>query len=92
MKTLRFTGQFKKDLKRYLNKPKKLEELKIVMEMLENEIPLPSKYKDHKLHGEYEGCMECHIEGDYLLIRYEETGEIITLYRLGSHSELFRPH
>ena len=28
MKELRFTKQFKKDLKRYLNQPKKLEELR----------------------------------------------------------------
>lgn len=56
MKSLRFTKQFKKDLKRFLNKPDKLAELTEVMRMLENEIPLPDKYRDHKLHGEYEGC------------------------------------
>lgn len=89
MKSLRFTKQFKKDLKRFLNKPDKLAELTEVMRMLENEIPLPDKYRDHKLHGEYEGCRECHIEGDYLLIRYDESTDTIALYRLGSHSELF---
>jgi len=24
------------------------------------------------LHGEYVGCIECHIEGDYLLIWYDK--------------------
>lgn len=41
MKELRYTRQFKKDLKRYLNQPKKLEELKTVLNLLRNEIPLP---------------------------------------------------
>lgn len=58
--------------------------------MLRHEIELPEKYKAHKLLGEYAGCTECHIEGDYLLIWYDETNEVIAVYRLGSHSELFK--
>lgn len=65
MKELRYTRQFKKDLKRFLNQPKKLEELKIVLDMLRNETPLPEKYRQHPLKGEYSGCLECHIEGDF---------------------------
>lgn len=38
MKELRFTKQFKKDLKRYLNQPKKLEALNDVLDMLKREI------------------------------------------------------
>lgn len=49
MKELRYTRQFKKDLKRFLNQPKKLEELKIVLDMLRNEITLPEKYRQHPL-------------------------------------------
>ena len=41
MKDLRYTGQFKKDLKRYLNQPKKLKVLNEVLDMLKNEISLP---------------------------------------------------
>ena len=33
MKELRYTRQFKKDLKRYLNQPKKLEELNTVLDI-----------------------------------------------------------
>ena len=43
--------------------------------------------KKNMLKGEYKGCMECHIEGDFLLIWID--GEIIDLLRIGSHSELF---
>lgn len=90
MKELRFTGQYKKDLKKFINQPSKLENLKNVLDLLKNEIPLPSIYKPHKLTGEYKGCMECHIEGDFLLIWIDEKSNTITLFRLGSHSELFK--
>lgn len=90
MKELRYTRQFKKDLKRFLNQPKKLEELKIVLEMLRNETTLPEKYRLHTLKGEYSGCLECHIEGDFLLIWYDEESDTLALFRLGSHSELFK--
>ena len=55
--------------------------------MLENEIPIPNEYKPHPLTGDYAGCMECHIEGDFLLIWIDH--DDIYLVRLGSHSELF---
>lgn len=90
MKALRYTRQFKKDLKRILNRPKKLEELRVVLDMLRNEIVLPAKYRQHSLKGEYSGCFECHIEGDFLLVWYDEEIDTLALLRLGSHSELFR--
>ena len=52
--------------------------------------PIPEAYRPHMLHGEYKGCMECHIEGDFLLIWIDEETETIELVRLGSHSELFK--
>lgn len=90
MKDLRYTSKFKKDLKRFLNQPKKLEALQHVLNMLRHEIALPEKYRQHPLTGEYAGCMECHIEGDFLLIWYDEESNSLALLRLGSHSELFK--
>lgn len=89
MKILQPTTQYRKDLKRYRNNPRKLEALKTVLDLLKNELPIPQKYSPHMLHGDYKGCMECHIEGDYLLIWADEMRDIIELVRLGSHSELF---
>lgn len=91
MKELRYTRQFKKDLKRILNQPKKLRELSVVLDMLRKGSPLPEKYRLHQLKGEYSDCFECHIEGDFLLIWYDEENDVIALFRLGSHSELFKP-
>ncbi|WP_428346784.1 type II toxin-antitoxin system YafQ family toxin [Moraxella nonliquefaciens] len=50
--------------------------------------PLPPKYKDHDLIGNYKGFRECHIKPDLLLI-YQKDDECLSLARLGSHSELF---
>lgn len=56
----------------------------LILNMLREEIPIPAEYYPHTLTGNYAGFMECHIEGDFLLIFDREAD------RLGSHSELFR--
>ena len=90
MKEIRYTSQYKKDLKRFLNQPKKLNALQEVIDKLKNEETLPKKYRLHTLKGEYSGCWECHIEGDFLLIWFDEENNTLALFRLGSHSELFK--
>lgn len=89
MKKLRPSTQYKKDLKRIRNNPRKAQALLEVLVMLENEQPLPGKYKPHTLINDYAGCMECHIQGDFLLIWLDPESGDIDLLRLGSHSELF---
>ncbi|WP_436415573.1 type II toxin-antitoxin system YafQ family toxin [Petrimonas sp.] len=90
MKTFRQSSQFKKDLKRIQNNPKKREKLKTVLTLLRNTGTVPPEYKPHMLVGQYKGYMECHIEGDFLLIWIDESENVIKLARLGSHSELFK--
>lgn len=89
MKQLQPITQFKKDLKRYRHQPKLLSELKEMLDLLINELPIPDKYMAHSLVGKYKGCLECHIESDFLLIWIDEKRDVIELVRLGSHSELF---
>lgn len=79
MKILRFSKQFKKDAKRYRNQPHKMAKVAEILQMLRDEVPIPANFKPHLLTGDYKGCMECHIEGDFQ----------IGVLRLGSHSELF---
>ena len=90
MKKLQPTTQYRKDLKKYKNNPKKLAALKEILMMLINDLPIPAEYLPHRLHGDYKGCMECHILSDFLLIWVDEKNDIIELIRLGSHSELFK--
>ena len=89
MKQLQPTTQYRKDLKRYKNQPSKLQALAEVLVMLKNERPIPAEYKPHMLHGDYRGCLECHVQGDFLLIWFDDTSDVIQLVRVGSHSELF---
>ena len=52
---------------------------------------LKKKYRDYDFSGNYKDCRECHIDPDRLLI-YEIIDNILLLmlYRVGSHSDLFR--
>ena len=90
MKRLQPTTKFKKDLKRYKNNSVKLSALEEVLMLLKYEQPIPKSYSPHILKGEYKGCMECHIQSDYLLIWVDDETDVIELVRLGSHSELFK--
>ena len=89
MKELKPTSQYKKDYKRFRNKPKKLEKLFDILELLRQEKPIPEENRPHPLTGDYAGHMECHIEGDFLLIWFDPHSDVISLVRLGSHFELF---
>lgn len=88
MKKIYPSTQFKKDYKRYRNNPKLIEALGNIIDLLANEQDIPQENRPHPLKGEYKGCMECHIGGDFLLIWVSD--DVIELVRLGSHSELFK--
>lgn len=89
MKTLKVTSRFKKDLKRIQNNPHRIANVETVLRLLRDTGIVPQHYRPHMLTGDYAGCMECHIESDYLLIWIDEAEQVIKLLRLGSHSELF---
>lgn len=87
---LKPTSKFKQDLKTAKKRGYDLSLLQDVLETLASGEPLPEKYRDHNLLGNYKGCRECHITPDWLLI-YEvsESQLILYLTRTGSHSDLF---
>ena len=71
-----------------------MQELKKVMLLLiGNDGPLPPRYKDHPLKGDWQDHRDCHIGGDWLLlytVRHEgSTNETAIFTRTGTHSELF---
>ena len=67
-----------------------LGKLRKVMDMIVNEQPLPEKYEDHPIHGEWEGSRDCHIQGDWVLIyKINDVTRTVTFQRTGSHSDLF---
>ncbi len=87
---VRFTTQFKKDLKLAKKQGKDIDKLFAVIEKLANGEVLEDKFRDHDLTGNYKGCRECHVEPDWLLIYEIDNGVLVLmLYRVGSHSDLF---
>ncbi|EEJ54209.1 addiction module toxin, RelE/StbE family [Mobiluncus mulieris ATCC 35239] len=88
---IQFTTQFKKDLKLAKKQHRNLEEVFAVINRLANGETLEAKYQDHELSGKYKGTRECHIEPDWLLV-YEihRNTLVLMVYRVGTHSELFK--
>ena len=84
------TSQFKRDYKTAVKRHCDMSALRKVVNLLANGETLPAEYRDHLLKGDYSGYRECHIEPDWLLV-YKITEEvlILTLYRTGTHSDLF---
>ena len=88
MKILKVTKRFKKDVKKLKNQGKDLGKLKDVLDCICKGLELETKYRDHKLSGNYQKARECHIEPDWLLIYYLSDNEL-RLVRTCSHCELF---
>jgi len=88
MKEIVYSTKAKRDLKRCSKNPLKMEALYSVLHKLSEGKPLPARCKVHNLIGQYNGCQECHIGNDFLLIWIDD--EKIRVMRIGNHSELFR--
>lgn len=85
------SNRFRRDVKIAARRGLDVEILKKVVGLLENEIPLPEKFRDHALTGDWTGFRECHLRPDWLLIyRVEQERAILHLARTGTHSDLFR--
>jgi mRNA interferase YafQ len=90
MFTFKFTTKFKKDFKLCVKRNYDLSFLESMFEHLSNNGTVPSKYKPHKLSGNFTDCWECHIKQDWLLIwRIDANEKIVELVRTGTHSDLF---
>lgn len=86
---LRYSTCFKKELKIFKHNKDLLLVLEKVLDILVSGKSLPKKYKEHHLKGEFNGCFECYLKPDVLLIYEKDKQEIsILLLRIGSHSDL----
>lgn len=84
------TKKFKKDLKNIIKSGYDISLLDKVVTILLQGKPLPEKYKDHNLTGNWVGHRECHITPDWLLIYLINDNTLtLTLTRTGTHSKLF---
>lgn len=90
MLTIKYQTAFKRDYKRIKKRGYDVRLLERTIELLAEGKGLPPEYHDHALSGDYNGCRECHIAPDWLLV-YEIVERELLLYltRTGTHSDLF---
>ncbi len=82
--------QFDRALKRCVKRGLDMSKLTTVVKTLAQDGSLPPKYRSHKLSGIYDGCWECHIQSDWLLVWEQNDTELtLLLTDTGSHSDLF---
>lgn len=82
--------QYEHDVKRAIRQGLDIEKLLDVVRLLRQGKPLPAKFRNHLLTGDYKGFWECHISPDWLLLYQKDTEiRIISLYRTGSHADIF---
>jgi len=91
MRTIRYSKRFKRDYGRENSGVlgKKLDLLlNEAFGYLLADKPLPARYVDHALVGEWKDYRDCHIRPDLVLIYRKVESDVLELARLGSHSEL----
>ncbi|MDO4777206.1 MAG: type II toxin-antitoxin system YafQ family toxin [Cardiobacteriaceae bacterium] len=85
---IRLAKSFKRDAKKHhLNLLSS--EWAEVLHCLTKGLPLPERYRDHALTGDFKGLRDCHIKPDLVLI-YRLDDDMPELHHLNSHSEIFR--
>ena len=87
---IKYSTQYRRDYKKAKKQGKDIFLLREVIGLLANDEPLPEKYCDHALQGNWKGYRECHISPNWLLVyRKTDRDELLLLMaRLASHSEL----
>lgn len=91
MRTIEWTGQFKRDYKREAKGRHRATldaELFPVITALANDQVLDSQHRDHGLIGTWKDHRDCHIKPDLILIYRMQEADVLQLVRLGPHSEL----
>ncbi|MHB8528654.1 MAG: type II toxin-antitoxin system YafQ family toxin [Caulobacteraceae bacterium] len=83
-----YSGQFKRDVKLAQRRGKDMEKFRELVQLLLVGEPLPARYRDHPLKGEWASFRDVHIEPDWILID-KLAGDLLRLERTGTHADLF---
>ena len=91
MRTIETTSRFRRDFKREIKGQhgQQLDNLLAgALVLLVEDKPLPPRYRDHPLSGEWQEFRDCHLKPDLVLICSKPDDDALKLVRLGSHGEL----
>ena len=80
--------EFRKDLKRYKKLKKSTSDIWKIVKLIQSGKPLPGNLKAKRLRKPYDAFFGCHVQADLILI-YRLDANSLTLYRFGTHQELF---
>ena len=87
---IKFTSAYKKSYKRAKKRGLNLKLLDDAVEALGQGHKLDAKYRDHALHGNWEGFREYHIQSDWLLVYLVENDILtLTLVETRTHADIF---
>jgi len=90
MYTIRYTGQFKKDMRLCERRGYDMSLLHAAIKTLAEQGELPPHYQPHLLVGNRKGQWECHIQPNWLLIWEQHDDELILIMlNTGTHADLF---
>jgi mRNA interferase YafQ len=85
-----FTKVFRKQYKLMKKRGWDIGKLREVIDMIVEEQPLPPERRNHPLQGKWKDSLECHIQGDWVLVyEIDQVERTVTFHRTGSHSDLF---
>ncbi|MDE6459143.1 MAG: type II toxin-antitoxin system YafQ family toxin [Muribaculum sp.] len=88
--TIFTSKKFEKSYKRCIRRGLDMSKLGKAISILHENGSLPPIYHAHKLSGIFDGCWECHIQPDWLLVwKQNDTELTLLLLDTGSHSDLF---
>jgi mRNA interferase YafQ len=79
---------FRRDVRLAEKRGKDMPKLREAILLLVEGAPLPPRYRDHSLGGDWAHHRDCHLEPDWLLL-YKLDGNDVYLVRTGTHSDLF---
>lgn len=83
------TKGYRKDIKRLMKSKFPRHKIDLVVDQLASGKVLPPHYRDHPLHGAFEGMRECHIGPDWLLLYKKDEHELLLLLlRTGTHRDV----
>lgn len=88
---IRRTKRMKQGILRAVKQGRNMTKLEAVIDDLASRRQLPASLRDHALRGgEFQGCRECHIEPDWLLVyKVIESELILKCVDTGTHSDIF---
>ncbi|CAM3327023.1 type II toxin-antitoxin system YafQ family toxin [Helicobacter labetoulli] len=89
MRTIDVKNTYKQDLKRVIKQGWDGSKINNVISQLLSDDILDPALRDHPLTGDYKDFREYHVKSD-LVVVYKRTTEILSLYRIGRHQDIFK--